>query len=284
VKGTYGFTIDRMTNAAFDLDAYLRRIGYAGSRAATPETLRAVPEHHTRAIPFENLNPLLKWPVRLDAGSLQQKLVDDGRGGYCFEQNNLLKLALDAMGFRTTGLSARVLWDVPPGVVLARTHMLLRVDVDGGPWIVDVGFGGQTLTGALRLEADAVQETPHEPFRLVRDGDDFILQAQIRGEWKSAYRFDLHPQFLPDYELANWYTSAHPQSRFVNALVASRADAGRRYALFNHELAVHDRGGTERRTLRRPAELRGVLEGEIGLRLPDVPELEDVLAKVLALA
>jgi N-hydroxyarylamine O-acetyltransferase len=277
-----GITIDGMTSASFDLDAYLRRIQHAGPPTPTLTTLRAVAFAHPRAIPFENLNPLLQWPVRLDAESLQQKLIRDGRGGYCFEQNNLLKLALDGMGFRTTGLAARVMWEVPAGALRPRTHMLLRVDLESDTFIVDAGFGGQTLTAPLRLEADVAQETPHEPFRLVRDGDDFVLQAQIRGEWKSAYRFDLHPQRLPDYELANWYTAAHPQSRFVNALVASRTDDGRRYALFNNELAIHDRRGTERRTLGSTAELRAVLAGEIGLRLPDAPELEAVLAKAVA--
>jgi N-hydroxyarylamine O-acetyltransferase len=162
--------------------------------------------------------------------------------------------------------------------------MLLRVDLESGAHVVDAGFGGQTLTGPLRLDIDGAQDTPHEPFRLARDGDERILQAQIRGEWKSAYRFDLHPQLLPDYELANWFTSAHPQSRFVNALIASRTDIGRRYALFNNELAIHERGATERRTLRTTSELRAVLEGEIGLRLPNAPELEAVLAKAVSAA
>ena len=45
---------------------------------------------HTEAIPFENLNPLLRWPVRLDPASLEEKMVRGGRGGYCFEPNLLL--------------------------------------------------------------------------------------------------------------------------------------------------------------------------------------------------
>lgn len=95
---------------------------------------------HAEAIPFENLNPLLRWPVRLDAPSLQRKMVRAGRGGYCFEQNLLLSHALTALGFRVTGLAARMLWNVPEGVVTPRGHMLLCVDIDEQPYIVDVGF------------------------------------------------------------------------------------------------------------------------------------------------
>ncbi|MGH8653734.1 MAG: arylamine N-acetyltransferase family protein [Gammaproteobacteria bacterium] len=115
----------------FDLDAYLERIGYTGDRAPTLATLAAIHVRHTEAIAFENLNPLMGWPIRLDMESLQQKMVRDGRGGYCYEHNLLLKHALDALCFRVTGLLARVLWRAPEGAVTPRSHMLLRVDLDG---------------------------------------------------------------------------------------------------------------------------------------------------------
>ncbi|MEI4902561.1 arylamine N-acetyltransferase, partial [Klebsiella pneumoniae] len=80
----------------------------------------------TESIPFENLDPLLRRPMRLDAASLEQKLVRGGRGGYCFEQNLLLRHALEGIGFTVAGLAARVVWNQPEGAILPRTHMLLR--------------------------------------------------------------------------------------------------------------------------------------------------------------
>src|SRR5471032_2344964 len=99
-----------------DLDAYFARIGYDGPRMATLETLRALHRLQPQVIAFENLDPLLGRPVRLDASSLEQKLVHGGRGGYCFEQNLLFAHALRAIGFKVTELAARVLWNVPAGV------------------------------------------------------------------------------------------------------------------------------------------------------------------------
>ena len=269
----------------FDLDAYLERIGYSGSRRATLDTLAAIHLDHARAIPFENLNPLLRWPVRLDVQTLQQKLVRGGRGGWCFEQNLLLRHALQALGFQVTGLAARVLWNAPEGTLGARSHMLLLVDLDGSPLIADVGFGGLSLTGPLRLQPDVEQATPHEPFRLVRAGDAFVMQAKIGDAWKALYRFDLHEQLLPDYEVANWYLSNHPESHFVNGLTAARADLDRRYALRNTELAVHHTNGTtERRLLTTVAELRSTLEEVIRVTLPDAPELTAALERLTARA
>ncbi|MFI7701305.1 arylamine N-acetyltransferase [Nonomuraea sp. NPDC049480] len=65
-----------------DLGAYLTRLGYDGPLTPTAGTLRAVHLAHVQAIPFENLDVLLDRGVRLDLGSLQDKLVTGGRGGY----------------------------------------------------------------------------------------------------------------------------------------------------------------------------------------------------------
>src|SRR4051812_32745388 len=151
----------------FDLNAYFTRVGFSGVASPTLDTLRELHLRHTQSIPFENLNPLLGWPVQLDPVSLQQKLIQARRGGYCYEQNLLFKQALEAIGFRVTGLAARVVWNVTEGVVLPRTHMLLRIDLAGQPYIADVGFGGLTLTAPLLLEAGIEQPTPHESFRLI---------------------------------------------------------------------------------------------------------------------
>jgi N-hydroxyarylamine O-acetyltransferase len=265
----------------FNLGAYFDRIGYGGPASPTLDTLQAIHGLHPQAIAFENLNPLLHWPVQLDAQSLQAKLVAQGRGGYCYEHNLLLKHALDTIGFRVAGLAARVLWNSADDAIRPRTHMLLLVDLNGEQWIADVGFGGLTLTAPLRLVVNEAQTTPHEPFRLIRVDDDYALQAGVRGDWRTLYRFDLQPQFLPDYELASWYLCHHPESRFVNHLVVARVHPQRRYALFNNELAIHElQGDTVRRKLASAAELLGVLEETFGIVLPESAELRTKLAQV----
>src|SRR5690349_15099497 len=126
-----------------DLDAYLDRIGYAGPRLPTRRVLEGLHLAHTTHVPFENLDILLGRPIRLDLDSLQAKLVRDRRGGYCFEQNTLFAAGLEQMGFAVTRLAARVRFGASR--LLPRTHMLLRVDVEGEPFLADVGFGGSGL-------------------------------------------------------------------------------------------------------------------------------------------
>src|ERR1700722_4890159 len=123
---------------SLDLDAYLCRIGYTGPRTPTIDVLRAIHRAHLQTIPFENLDALAGTPVHLDLPRIEAKLVHGRRGGLCFEQNSLLAAALEALGFTTTSLAARVhLADKISG----RHHMLLDVAVDGESWLADVGFG-----------------------------------------------------------------------------------------------------------------------------------------------
>ncbi|MEO6376462.1 MAG: arylamine N-acetyltransferase [Caulobacteraceae bacterium] len=256
---------------AFDLDAYLARIGYHGPRTPTLETLRAIHLAHPAAIPFENLDPLMGRPVRIDPAALAAKLVQGGRGGYCYEHNTLFRTALEAIGFQVSGLAARVEWNVPPGVTLPRTHMLLRVALPEGEHIADVGFGGLTLTAPLRLEPGVEQPTPHGPFRLVAQGEGaFQLQAHAGGVWRPLYRFDLTETLAADYEVANWYVSTYPASQFLVRLMAARALEGRRLALLNDTLtAYHADGTVERRTVETADALAELLTSEFGIELPE---------------
>jgi N-hydroxyarylamine O-acetyltransferase len=267
-------------HAGIDLDAYFGRIGYAGQRSVSLDTLAAIHLHHPLSIPFENLNPLLRWPVHLDAPSLQQKLVRDRRGGYCYEHNLLLSHVLRQLGFRVRWLAGRVLWNVPEGTVRPRSHMLLLIDLDDRQYVADVGFGGGTPTAPLRLQADIEQRTPHEPFRVIASREEFVMQAKIGDSWRSLYAFDLQEQVLADYEVVNWYLCNNPSSHFVTGVFAARPDHGCRYALRGNELAVHHVNGiTERRLLTSTGELRAALEETFRVALPEGPELHAALER-----
>ena len=259
-----------MTDTAFDIDAYFARIFYRGPTEASLATLKALHRQHPQAIPFDNLDPFLGTPVKLDLASLQDKIFAHGRGGYCFEHNLIFMHALRALGFEVSGLAARVLWGQPDDAITARSHMLLRVELDGRTYIADVGFGGLTLTAPLMLEPGQEQQTPHESFRIVEAGDHFRLQADIGGDWRSLYRFDMQPNYEVDYAVSSHFLSTHPSSHFLSSVIAARASPDRRYALRNVRLSTHHLGGrTEQREIATAAELADVLEDQLGIIIPD---------------
>jgi len=264
-----------------DLDAYLARIGHAGSRAPTLETLAAIHAGHVATIPFENLDPLLGRPVRLDSASLQAKLVHGGRGGYCYEHNLLLADALLQLGFSLRHLAARVMWGVDEGIVRPRTHMLLMVEIDRTRFIADVGFGGMTLPAPLRLDEAQPQSTPHGRFRLVPQAEDFILQAAFDDGWRPLYRFDLQPQQRVDYELSSWYLCHHPDSFFRQSLMAARIGTEGRQALLDNRLSLYPPAGmAQTRLLDSAAGLRETLETRFGIDLRGLEAIEPLLRRL----
>lgn len=252
-----------------DLDAYCARIGYTGPRTPTPGTLEEIHRRHGRAIPFENLDVLLGRPINLELPAVERKLVHEQRGGYCFEQNSLLAEALRAVGFRVTPLIARVRWQVPDDVATPCTHMLLRVEAGGREFIADVGFGSRSLFAPLALEFDREQTSSLEPRRLVQRGRTIVHQSHAETGWADVYHFTLDEAPRVDFELGNWFTSTHPQSRFRLNLFAVRAGDGCRYALFNNELATrHADGRVEKRVITSADELLDVLATVFGLHFP----------------
>jgi N-hydroxyarylamine O-acetyltransferase len=275
--------VGRALSEVVDLEAYFARIGYSGPTAPSLATLRALHALHPSAIAFENLDPLLRRPVRLDLPSLQKKLIAEKRGGYCFEQNGLFASVLSALAFKVTTLSARVYFG-RMAEHTRRSHMLLKVELGEGDYIADVGFGGQGPSAPLRLDNEEEQATPHGAFRVARSGEHFELRADTDGEWKTLYRFSLEEESPEDHEMANWYVSTHPDSDFMSHLLVSRLPPGRRLGLFNNQFSVrYGNGHVERREINSVEELAAVLETEFAIALPGPrEELLQALARVVA--
>lgn len=261
-----------------DVDAYCARIEYGGDRTASLEVLRVLHALHPAAIPFENLDPFLGRRVSLDLAAIQAKLVEDRRGGYCFEHNMLFRAVLVALGFAVTPLSARVVWMAAPDAPLGpRTHMLLKVDIADRSYIADVGFGGQLVSAPLELAPGLEQPTAQAVMRLAEEGNALRLQTLLPTGWASLYRFTLEPAEQSDYVLSNWFTSTYPGHLLTSNLIVQRLAPETRTSLFNTRLTRRfPDGRAETVELPSPEALDRALVEEFGL-----PSLEDA-ARVFA--
>ncbi|WP_207848796.1 MULTISPECIES: arylamine N-acetyltransferase [unclassified Pseudomonas] len=261
---------------------YLQRLGFDTPPAPTLDTLRQLQWRHTGVFPFENLSTITGAPVLIDLASVEQKVLHGGRGGYCYELNNLFLALLQELGFEARGISGRVVLAQPEGTWTARTHRLSLVIIDGERYITDVGFGGMVPTAPLLLDTEAEQATPHEPYRIEKQADGYMLRAQVAGEWRAMYLFDLQRQEDIDYTLGNWYVSTHPESPFAKRLMVARTGEGWRRTLNNGSFAIHHMGAdSERREVADVDELIEVLEQEFGLRLPERPGVRESLGRMI---
>jgi N-hydroxyarylamine O-acetyltransferase len=256
---------------AVDLERYCTRVGYSGALEPALATLADLIEHHTAAIPFENIDVLLDRGIDISPEAVDAKLIGPnarrhGRGGYCYEHNGLFKRVLAAIGFHVEPLAARVVWMAQEGAVpLPRTHMALRVTLDGEPWLVDVGFGGCVPTSPLRLAETAPQMTRHGPFRVIPHGGLVVVEAQLGDAWRPLYELSLDPLLDVDFEPPNWFVSTHPTSLFRHGLMVACATRDARYMLMNGRLTIRGRDGSVERRNLDADELEIVLADTFGL-------------------
>ena len=262
---------------------YLQRLGYDAPPAPTLQTLQALQLRHVCTFAFESLSTLMHVPVPIDLPSVEQKVLLEGRGGYCYELNQMFLALLQELGFDARGITGRVVMGGPPEAHTARTHRLSLVTLEGVRYISDVGFGGMVPSSPLQLDTDTVQATAHEPYRLTFDGQgSYTLWAQVAGEWRGLYVFDLQVQAAIDYEIGNWYVSTHPDSPFVGQLKVARLAPGKRHTLNNASYAVHylDRP-SEKRTLESADELLDLLTATFGVRVPISATLRQALDRLV---
>jgi N-hydroxyarylamine O-acetyltransferase len=216
----------------FDLDAYLARIGLSGR-----PTLAQLHRAHLMAVPFENLDPRRGVPVSLDLEDLQRKLVVNRRGGYCFEQNLLLKAALEALGADVDMFLARVRVGAPSAEARARSHLVLGVHVEGETWHADVGFGRGSLLEPVPFGPGGVYEQAGWRFQVARDRAELVLQTTVGDRWVDLYGFIPEPVPMIDVRVSNWYTCTWPSSPFVTGLVVTA------YAADGSRATLTDRDG-----------------------------------------
>jgi N-hydroxyarylamine O-acetyltransferase len=247
-----------------NLDAYVARVGYCGPAVASLATLRGLHQAHATTIPFENLDIQQGRPIELALEALERKLVLGRRGGYCFEHNSLFFAALRATGFSVIRCEARVF---DGGAEVApRTHMLLVVSLGDVQWLCDVGFGGGTPLEPVPLDGRAVEQGGLR-YRVVARGANCLLQADEGDGWNDQYVFEVSPREAIDFEVANWYTSTHPDSRFVKKLTAQQRTPTGYKVLRNLQWTVRSAAGVETREIAR-GELEPLLASEFGIRVP----------------
>jgi N-hydroxyarylamine O-acetyltransferase len=253
-----------------DLDAYLERIQWRGGTSPSLETLTRLMQAHATSIPFENLDVLLHRPVRLDADSLQAKMIGAGRGGYCFEHASLFAAALEAIGFQPARHASRVVL-FGPRTEAPRDHMFLTVPVDGITYVVDPGFGPFAPPGPIPLTEGRVGNATHW---LERDGALWTLYVSRPGDepvkgWVST----METENLIDFEVANHYIATHTASPFLNWILMSAVTPEGRVNVMNRDVTILSGAESRSTTLADRTALRGLLLEYFGF---DLPEVEDM--------
>jgi N-hydroxyarylamine O-acetyltransferase len=229
----------------FHFPAYLERIGHRGPSAPTLETLRALHRAHLFTVPFENLDISRGRQIVCDENAFLRKIVEQRRGGFCYELNGAFAALLRELGFRVTLLSARVpRQDGSDGPEF--DHLALQIDLDE-PWLADVGFGDSFLE-PLPLKPGVEYTEGERKFRMVNLGHGLRLDHAERDEaWVPQYCFSLIPRTLSEFAGMCQYHQTSPSSTFTQKTVCTKATPEGRITLTRDRLLVRTGGKQEAR-------------------------------------
>jgi N-hydroxyarylamine O-acetyltransferase len=247
-----------------NVPAYLERVSYTGSVEPTAETLRSLHRAHMLAVPFENLDIKLGRKIICDEQSIIRKVVDEKRGGFCYELNGAFAALLRELGFKVTMLSARVArQDGSCGPEF--DHLTLRVDLEE-PWLADVGFGDSFLD-PLKLKVDIEQPQGTRKFRLVSENSLLHMEMEENANWKRQYSFTLVPHRLAAFKGMCRYHQTSPESSFTQKSICSKATANGRITIADRKLIITHNGERRESPLDSDEQWRAALKMYFGIVL-----------------
>jgi N-hydroxyarylamine O-acetyltransferase len=248
-----------------DLDAYLDRIGFAGTARPDRATLDAIQRLHMLAIPYENLDVQLGRARTTDPAAAFDKLVNGRRGGWCYEMNGTMGLALAEIGFdvtRVEGAVMRPVW----GEASEANHLVLWVRLPEGPVLADVGLG----CGPLR---------PFDitPSAFANDGFGFRLAQEADGWWRlhnheglnpPSFDFRLTPAREPALEARCQWLRTDADSVFVQNLIVQRYTPEGFLSLLGRTFSTITPAGRDTRVVGSADELLELLDTRFGIDEP----------------
>ena len=211
------------------VEKYLARIGMSLPEDFAPDSafLRELQFAHCTHVPYENLDIIRGIPLSLDEVDLYKKVVEQGKGGFCFELNGLFAWLLRQLGYKVTEYAARYLRG--ESELPMRRHRVLKFEATDGVWCCDVGIGEVCPRYPLRLVEGVEQPQFDECYRFEKD--DFlgwVLMDLHKGEWRRFYSFTEEPQLPQDYDALCLYCEKSPKSPFIHSEMFSlKTPAGR---------------------------------------------------------
>jgi N-hydroxyarylamine O-acetyltransferase len=251
-----------------DLDAYFARINYTGSREPTADTLRNLHRSHMYAVPFENLDIHIKRPIVLETERIFDKIVNQGRGGFCYEQNGVFSAVLRQLGYDVTLMEARVS-DENGNFKMPFDHLTLLVNLDER-WLADVGFGDSFTEPLLFDEANA-QIQGNNVFYVAHDAaqQGIFSHRDINGDWQGGYQFFLKPRQLDDFSGTCHFHQTSPDSHFTKGRVCSLATPTGRVTLRDNRLIFTENGEKSEQPIESETAFQAALQKYFGIKIPE---------------
>jgi N-hydroxyarylamine O-acetyltransferase len=213
---------------------YLERIDYDDVIDVTDEVLTSLHKKHVYRIPFENLDVYYKRAFDLDIGRVYQKVVNDVRGGFCYELNLLFNWLLTEIGFSSRILAARTFDDQGNrGPVFDHMSVFVKTEKE---FLIDVGYG-DLFVAPIEIKS-GVQWDGRNYFRIDKWSEhEYLVSMSSDGvDYRKRYTFTLDVIKVEDFNIICMDKQTNLNSYFVKNVICTKPTDTGRVTIFNDKL------------------------------------------------
>jgi N-hydroxyarylamine O-acetyltransferase len=248
-----------------DRSAYLLRICVEDHGLAADEsTLRLLQRQHLLNVPFENLDIHWRRPITLQLERFYRKIVENRRGGFCYELNGLFNELLTKVGFESRLVSARV-GDGQGNFSDEYDHAAIIVKIGENRYLADVGFG-EFASEPLKVVCDIEQNDSGDVY-VLRQLDDGYIEVIKRedGRWSSQYAFTFDGRRLSEFADRCEFQQFSPESHFLKGKICSQMTRNGRKTLNDNKFILSEHGARTESYVNSEDEFNTILMKEFGI-------------------
>ena len=223
---------------------------------------------HMLAVPFENLDIHAGTEIRLDTERIYQKVVENRRGGFCYELNGLFYDLLVGLGYEVRRISARVHSTERQAYGEEYDHLALIATIGGKEYITDVGYG-EFLLCPLAFELDIEQQDSRGAMYVIRTHSEgyFRIEKRVEDRWKPEYIFKPETRAYHEFVPMCNYQQYDPTSYFQKQKLISQLTETGRITLTSSKLKIQEQGSITEHQVNSEEEFDQFLQAHFNIKL-----------------
>lgn len=258
------------TLTAWQVQSYLERLEITDPVQNDLQNLNRLLFAQLTHIPFDSLDV---WGAgrcpSLKLEDIYEKIVEKGRGGYCFELNTLFRSLLNALGFDAYQAVAFIL--NPDGSPQPPAHNVILCNLNGTRYFLDVGYGGPVPYKALELK-----EGIQDGFLLKKDDLWYVYRIEEAGQ-RPLTAFRDVPVTINELIPLNFFISQKPDIHFRHLIHLSKRNAdGSIFALDGKEFKIHTPEGVTVREITTMEEVKEIMSTYFSMDPSTAPLREEL--------
>jgi N-hydroxyarylamine O-acetyltransferase len=230
----------------------LKRIKSEHLKSVSFENLKELHSNNLLSIPWENYSVAHNDHLTLDLKFIYEKLIVQGRGGWCYELNQLFAWLLEQLGYKLKFVSCRNFVITEQKFYPWKGHVVVMVNLNDRDYLVDVGHSGSPRY-PLEFILDKVQKDVVAHYRIAQgeEANIFTLHKttdglDIKETWPALFQFNTTPRKIEDFQEIFEWTQTKECPRVYNRSFCIKHDGDCLKMLIAYTLTIiHFKDGIE---------------------------------------